>query len=41
MLSDTFVLENDPIFMKVGKSVFKVNEGPLRNDVVSGNITEI
>lgn len=38
--SDTFLLENHLILVKVGQSVFKLNEGSLCDDVILSNITE-
>jgi len=37
---DTFLLENPLILMKVGQSVFKLNEGSLCDDVMLSDITE-
>jgi len=39
-LSDPNLLENRPVLVKAGKSIFKFSKGLLHNDIMPGNITK-
>jgi len=39
-LSDPNLLENCPVLVKAGKSIFKFSKGLLCNDIMPGNITK-